>query len=138
MLAGFKSRWTTPRSCGVLHRVAYPRQEAYPGGGVEAVAAGVFVQGEAPDELHGEERPAVFRQTCLVNLGDAGVVQAAEDLDLLGETLEEGRRQEARPDHLQCDRSVWAILPSLVNRAHAPFTDQAQHAVAAYLDKLIG
>jgi hypothetical protein len=34
------------------------------------------------DELHGEERLAVLRHPGLVDLGDAGVVQAAQDLRL--------------------------------------------------------
>ena len=44
---------------GVLHRVAYPGEqlEARPD---ETATTGIFVQGHPADELHGEERPAVF------------------------------------------------------------------------------
>ena len=84
---------------GVLHRVAHPRQQLQAGRRASAaVAAGVLVQGQAADELHGEERLAVLGQPGLVDLGDAGVVQPAEDLRLVGEALEQRGRGEAGAD----------------------------------------
>ena len=80
---------------GVLHRVADPRQQAHAGGEVQAVAVGVLVQGQAADELHGEERLAVVGQPGLVDLRDAGVMQPGQDLGLVGEALT--RAGEANP-----------------------------------------
>jgi hypothetical protein len=61
----------------MLHRVAHPRRQAQARGRVEVMAADIFVERQAADELQGEERPAVLRHPGLVDLGDAGVVQAA-------------------------------------------------------------
>ena len=75
----------------VLHRVADPRHQAHAGVDVEAVKAGVLVQGEAADELHREERLAVVGEAGLIDLRDAGVVQSGQDLGLVAEALR-GRR----------------------------------------------
>ena len=81
---------------GVLHRVAHPRQETHAGGEVEAVSIGVLVQGQPADELHCEERLAVIGEAGLVDLRDAGVVQSAQDLGLVGEALERRRARRGR------------------------------------------
>ena len=60
------------------------------------MAAGVLVQGQAADELHGEERLAVVGEAGLVDLRDAGVVQPAQDLGLVGEPLDAGRARRSR------------------------------------------
>ena len=52
-------------------------------------------------------------------------------LRLLGEALEQRRRDEARPDHLQGDTAVRAVLLRLVDGAHAALAEQAQVAVTA-------
>ena len=83
---------------GVLHRVAHPRHQLDAGGEVEAVTVGVLVQGQAADELHGEERLAVVGEAGLVDLGDAGVVQPGQDLGLVGEALEQGAGGQAGAD----------------------------------------
>ena len=99
--------------------------------GVEAVAAGVLVQRQAADELHGEERLAVLGHAGLVDLGDAGVVQPAEDLGLVGEALEQRGRGEAGADDLEGDGAARVVLLGLVDGAHAALAEQAQDAVAA-------
>ena len=88
---------------GVLHGVADPRHQAQAGGEVEAVAVGVLVQGQAADELHGEEGLAVVGQAGLVDLGDAGVVQPGQDLGLVGEALDQGGGGEPGSDDLEGD-----------------------------------
>ena len=81
---------------GVLHRVAHPRQQLQAAARVEAVPAGVLVQGHAADELHGEVGLAVLAHAGLVDLGDAGVVQPAQDLGLVGEALAGARARRGR------------------------------------------
>ena len=76
---------------GVLHGVAHPRHKLHPRWDGQRPEFYVLVQGQAADELHGEERLAVLRHAGLVDLGDAGVVQPAQDLRLVGEALEQGR-----------------------------------------------
>ena len=92
---------------------------------------GVLVQGQAADELHGEERLAVVGQAGLVDLGDAGVVQPAEDLGLMAEALEEGGGGEAGADDLEGDGAARAVLLRLVDGAHAPLAEQAKQTVPA-------
>ena len=95
------------------------------------MTVGVLVQGEAADELHGEVRPALLRHAGLVDLCDARVVQPALELRLLGEALQERRRQEARADDLKGDRAARVVLLGLVDDAHAAFAQAAQDAVGA-------
>ena len=114
---------------GVLHRVADPRQQTHAGGEVEAVAVGVLVQRQAADELHREERLAVVGEAGLVDLRDAGVVQPAQDLGLVGEALEQGGGGEAGADDLEGDRAARAVLLRLVDGAHAALGNAAQHLV---------
>ena len=114
---------------GVLHRVAHPRHQAHAGAEVEAVAAGVLVQGQAADELHREERLAVVGEAGLVDLRDAGVVQPAQDLGLVGEALEERGRGEAGADDLEGDSAARAVLLRLVDGAHAALAQQADDGI---------
>jgi hypothetical protein len=130
-VAGLEVAVDDPLLVGVLHRVADPRQQLQPGRRRKALAPGVLVQRHAADELHREERPAVLRHPRLVDLGDAGVVQAAEDLRLLVEAPEQRRRDEAGPDHLHGDGAARVVLLRLVDGANAPLADQPQDAVAA-------
>src|SRR5262249_9030535 len=92
---------------------------------------GVFAQSQAADILHREKRLTILRYAGLVDLGNAGVMQAAEDLHLLLEAFEKRRCQQAGPDHLQGDRTLRAVLLRLLDRPHAPLAEQAQDAVTA-------
>ena len=117
---------------GVLHRVADPRHQAQRGRRVEAVAVGVLVQGQAADELHGEEGLAVVGQAGLVDLRDAGVVQPGQDLGLVGEALDQGGGGEPGSDDLEGDGAARVVLLRLVDGTHAALGDQAQNAVVPH------
>ena len=113
----------------MLHRVAHPRQETHAGGEVEAPAAGVLVQGQSVDELHREEWLAVVGEAGLVDLRDAGVMQPAQNLGLVGEPLDDGGGGEAEADDLEGHDAAWAILLRLVDGAHAALANDFQHLV---------
>ena len=132
MLAGLEVAVDDALVVGVLHRVAHPRQQPSRAAVTSRpLAAGVLVQRQAADELHGEERLAVVGQPGLVDLGDAGVVQPAQDLRLLGEALQQGGRDEAGADHLQGDGAARVVLLRLVDGPHAALAEQAHNAVVA-------
>ena len=114
---------------GVLHRVADPRHQAHTGGRGRGLAVGVLVQGQAADELHGEERLAVVGEAGLVDLRDAGVVQPGQDLGLVGEALEQGGGGQAGADDLEGHRAARVVLLCLVDGAHAAFAEQAEDAI---------
>ena len=71
----------------VLHSVADAGREVEAGGRIEVAAAGVGVERYAVDELHGEVGAAVVGHAGGVDLRDARVVQAAQDVRLPGEAL---------------------------------------------------
>ena len=68
----------------MLHRVAHPRHQIEPLSGREPLPLGVVPQRRSADEFHREVRllpEARIRGSHLVDLGDARVVQACQDLD---------------------------------------------------------
>jgi hypothetical protein len=76
----------------------------------------------AGDVLHGEEGHGpggVLVRARLVDLGDAGVPQAAEDVGLVGEATKRGRRREAGLDDLQRYQPLGMILHRLEDGAHS-------------------
>ena len=92
-VAGFKVAMNDPLVMGVLQRVAHERNKLQPRRRVQTASANVFVQGHAIDEFHGEERPALFVQPRLMDLGDSHMLEPAQNLsfmvkplDKLGET----------------------------------------------------
>jgi hypothetical protein len=80
----------------------------------------VLVQRHAADEFQSQEWPAVLGRAGFVNGGNLRVVQPAEDLRLLGEALEERRRNRAGPDDFQGDGSSRVVLLGLVDDAMPP------------------
>ena len=114
---------------GVLHGVAHPRQKAHAGGEVEAVAAGVLVQRQPVDKLHREIRLAVVGEAGLVDLRDAGVMQPAQDLGLVGEPLDDGGGRESATDDFEGDGAAWVILLRHVDGTHAALANDLQHLV---------
>ncbi len=72
----------------VLHRVADLRHQLEARGRVDTAAAREFVQGHPADEFHGEERLAVFSPARLVDLGDPGMLEPAQDLSFVSEAIE--------------------------------------------------
>ena len=61
----------------------------------------------------------------VVDLGDTGMSQAAEDLRLILEPLHGLGRQRARADDFHGDRAAGYPLERLVHPPHAPFAEQA-------------
>ena len=86
------------------------------------------------DELHHE---IGFLPACRivdadgVDLGDAGVSQAAEYPRLVLEPLEQRARRDTRPHHFDGHRAIRMLLPALVDTPHAPLGDESHdlHAV---------
>ena len=73
----------------MLNGVAHLREQFDAGGHIQATIADVPVQGLAADQFHCEVGLLFFGQPGLVDLRDAGMVQAAQDLGLIGEPLDE-------------------------------------------------
>ncbi len=90
-VAGLQVAMNDPLVVGVLQRVAYERDKLQPRRRVHTASANVFVQGHAIDEFHGEERPALFVQTCLMDLGDSHMLEPAQDLSFMVKPLNDLR-----------------------------------------------
>ncbi len=123
MFAGLRSRWITPCWCGVLHGVAGVRHQLEAGARVQGMTADVLVQRQAADELHREIELPVLGGAGLVDLGDSGVVQPAQDPRFQGEPLAEVGGVEVRAHHLQRDRPPRVVLLGLVDGAHTALAD---------------
>ncbi len=56
---------------------------------LSTATAGELVQGHPADELHGEERLAVFAHPRFIDLGDTGMLEPGQDLRFVSEALDE-------------------------------------------------
>ena len=72
--------------CTASHTLASSSRRA---AAFETATAGVLVQGHPADELHGEERLAVFTHPRFVDLGDTGMLEPGQDLCFVAEALDE-------------------------------------------------
>ena len=88
-VAGLEVAMNDALVVGVLHRVAHPGQQLEARRRVETATAGVLVQGHPADELHGEERLAVFTHPRFIDLGDTGMLEPGQDLCFVAEALDE-------------------------------------------------
>ncbi len=88
-VAGLEVAMNDALFVGVLHRVAHLGQQLEARRRVETATAGVLVQGHPADELHGEERLAVFAHPRFVDLSDAGMLEPGQDLCFVAEALDE-------------------------------------------------
>src|SRR5260370_31668362 len=87
-LAGFRSRWSTPRAWAESHRVANAEEETQT---VRERMDGldVLVEALAFDKLHGVEDTAIGERTDGMNGDDAGMLEASEDAGRQVETERE-------------------------------------------------
>ena len=83
-VAGLEVAMNDTLIVGVLHCVAHPGQQLEARGRVETSTAGVLVQRHPADELHGEERLAVFATPRFIDLSDPRMLEPAQDLLLRG------------------------------------------------------
>ncbi len=120
---------------GVLHRVAHLGQQLKARRRVETATAGVLVQWHAADELHGEERSAVFTHPRFMNLSNPSMPEPAQDLGFVAEAADEFGRNEAGADHLEGNGAARVVLFGLVNGAHATFAVLAEDAIAARYER---
>ena len=88
-VAGLEVAMNDALVVGVLHRVAHPGQQFEARCRVETATAGVLVQGHPADELHGEERLAVFTHPRFIDLSDTGMLEPGQDLCFVAEALDE-------------------------------------------------
>ena len=136
MLAGLRSRWTTPfwwACCTAWQTEANSSRrlaDAQPGLVAEAG------QRQAVDQFHDEERPAIRRQAAVEDAGDVGVVHEGQGLPLLLEALHHRLGVHAGLDelqrHLALDRLGLFGDPDL---AHAALADLLDQRVAARDDR---
>jgi hypothetical protein len=78
-----------PFVVGILHRIAHSCQQFEASLCAETPSAREFVQGHAADELHGEERLAIFTDPGFVDLSDSGMLEPRQDLCFVVEALDE-------------------------------------------------
>ena len=129
---GFRSRWITPRACGVGHRLAdrFEDPQQPRAIGVPIGAAGEHLgEGLAPDQPHGDVGPAIGEGAQLVDRDDPRMLELAADLRLFDEPTDHlGLVAELLAQHL--DRQV-ATQVGIV-----PFEDDAHAATADHIEEL--
>ena len=102
----------------------------------EQAPAGVLDQRLALDEFHREKRlatAACVGFTGLVDLGDAGVLEAAQHVALVFETPQRVARLDARFDDLQGHDAPRHVLPGPIDHAHAALAEHIENGVLADL-----
>jgi hypothetical protein len=88
-VAGLQVAMNDTLIVGMLHGVAHPGNQLDASASVETVTAGVLIQGQPADKLHGEERPAVVTHPRFVNLGDTRMLEPGQDLCFVLESIDE-------------------------------------------------
>ena len=107
-----------------------PRDRGSPSAG-DGRAASKLGEGLAPDQLHGEERPAVGEGAQLVDRHDARVLELAADLRLLDEAADHlGAAAEVVAQDLDGNVAAQVGVAALEHLAHAAAGDLAVDAVA--------
>jgi hypothetical protein len=91
--------------------------------------AGVLVQPQAPDALHGVKGAAVGEQAGVVDGDDAGVLQAGEHTGLAQQAVDVLRGAAGQLDHLEGDLAVEPAVEGEINGAHAAAADRLQDLV---------
>ena len=123
-LAGFRSRWMTPR-LWAKPTAWQTCVNAWSSRGRSAVFS-LVGQGLPGDEFHGQEGRAVGQRSQGVDRRDARVRQPGGDLRLADESVGVGPGQQ----DLESDVTVEAEVACGEDPAHAAAGDLAQHAVA--------
>ena len=119
---------------GVFDGVADIRQQFQPLARAQSMLAGKKCQRRAADQFHGKIRlRAVARVIgpCFKDVGDAGMLEAAEDLGFMLEAPHQAARHHPRTDDLECDDAAGIVLLGLEDRPHPAFADLADQAVTA-------
>src|SRR5208282_5064581 len=109
--------------------------------GVQFVRIGIFTQWAATNDFHGKVRLGAesgISGSSLVDLRDAGVMEAAERLELPLEAAEDFRAGPGCFDDLQCDATAGLVLLSLVHRSHSTLAQQANDPIASDTGRQIG
>jgi hypothetical protein len=118
-----------PLLVGVLHTLAGLDEEPQALGHREALPGAVVADGEALDELHGEEGASVGRGAGVEDVGDVGVVEERQGLALGLEAGDDLLGVHAELDELQCDAAADGEgLIGEEDLAHAAFADLLQQA----------
>ena len=134
MFAGLRSRWMMPFwcACSTASQICVKSvRRSFSG---QLTPRDVVVQRTAAHQLHREVRlDAVTRlgDARVVDLRDARVLQAAEDLGFVLEAAQMRRAGQPGTNHLQRDAAMGPILLRLVDDAHRAFADDAEDAIRA-------
>ena len=134
MLAGFRSRWTTPASCAASSPPAIWRASRSARADRQlAVAPQHRRQVVALDVRHRDVLDAVDLAE-VVNADDVLVRDLAGEQQLVLEALFRRRQRDAAPpvraNHLQRDRDAQLRVPGLVDRAHAADAEDPDDVIA--------
>ena len=117
----------------VVHGLAHAEEELEPLVLVEAREVGVLDQAVgALDVLHdevGHGAVAVHVGSGVVDLGDAGVAELAEDLGLGAEAAQEVVVGQVRAQRLDRDEPLRVVLLGAVHRSHAAAADHRAQAI---------
>ena len=122
----------------VIHGIADPGEQCQPLPNVQVLVIGILDQrAGVGDVLHREIRHRVARDRRvlvhprLVDLGDVGVPQAGQSLDLVLEAPQRRLRRHPHPHHLQSHGAVRVLLDRLVHDAHPAHRDDPADVVVA-------
>ena len=131
-IAGFQIAVDDAALMGVLNGFTDLNHQGQPLARVQVPCIGIFAQGLAVDDLHGEERlepePGIGRAG-LIDLGDARMLEAAERLGFLLEAAKKFRAGPGGLDDLQRDSAPRLILLGLIHGPHPAFTQKADDPV---------
>jgi len=133
-VAGLQIAMNQPALMCMIDGIADLRHELQARSQVELPLLDEITQGKARNKLHCEVRlraEAGIRSPGFIDLGNPGMLQAAERVGFLLEATHQLGVHKPRPDDFEGNYSVRVFLLGQIDTAHAAFAKQAKDAIVA-------